>query len=141
MVDPRRIPCHRRPTRQTSPQVAHAGGQTPGGGPGAVVHASAVDQAWTEIRRQPLRLAPGWLFSPGLLYALGMRQGLFWHRTLRSLGQPVTLGDTLRAFFIGHLGKYVPGKAMVIVLRSGLLRPARWMWAWWWPAYSWPRWR
>jgi glycosyltransferase 2 family protein len=83
----------------------------------------ALVQAWQEIGRQPLRLSPAWLAVSGVLYAIGMLpEGLFWHRTLRELGQPATLGDTLRAFFIGHLGKYVPGKAMVIVLRSGLLR-------------------
>jgi hypothetical protein len=33
----------------------------------------------------------------------------------------VRLGETLRAYYIGHLGKYVPGKAMVVVLRAGLI--------------------
>lgn len=28
----------------------------------------------------------------------------------------------MRAYFIGHLGKYVPGKAMVVILRAGLVR-------------------
>jgi len=28
-----------------------------------------------------------------------------------------------RAYLIGHLGKYVPGKAMVVVLRVGLITP------------------
>ena len=27
----------------------------------------------------------------------------------------------MRAYYIGHLGKYVPGKAMVVVLRTGLI--------------------
>ena len=27
----------------------------------------------------------------------------------------------MRAFWIGHLGKYVPGKAMVVILRTGLV--------------------
>jgi len=69
------------------------------------------------------RLAPGWLLAAGGLYLLGLLpEGLFWHRVLRALGQDVRLGPTLRAYFIGHLGKYVPGKAMVVVLRAGLLR-------------------
>ena len=34
----------------------------------------------------------------------------------------VRCSNTLAAYYIGHLGKYVPGKAMVIVLRCGLLR-------------------
>ena len=38
------------------------------------------------------------------------------------MGQNVTLPQALRAYYIGHLGKYVPGKAMVVVLRTGLVR-------------------
>ena len=68
------------------------------------------------------RLSPGWLVLSGLLYLLGMLfAGLYWYRVLRDLGQEPFLGETLRAYFIGHLGKYVPGKAMVIILRAGLL--------------------
>ena len=36
----------------------------------------------------------------------------------QGLGQDVGLLETLRAYYIGHLGKYVPGKAMVIVLNG-----------------------
>jgi hypothetical protein len=32
------------------------------------------------------------------------------------------LYTSLRAYYIGHLGKYVPGKAMVVVLRAGLVQ-------------------
>jgi hypothetical protein len=62
----------------------------------------------------------------GVLYLLGMLfAGLFWHRVLHDLGQRPRLGETLRAYFIGHLGKYVPGKAMVVILRAGLLSGPR----------------
>jgi uncharacterized membrane protein YbhN (UPF0104 family) len=72
------------------------------------------------------RLGPGWLALSGLLYLLGMLfAGLFWYRVLRDLGQEPGLGESLRAYFIGHLGKYVPGKAMVIILRAGLLSGPR----------------
>jgi len=64
-----------------------------------------------------------WLAASGGLYLLGsLFCGLFWHRILRTLGQETPLLKTLRAFYIGHLGKYVPGKAMVVVLRAGLIR-------------------
>ena len=48
--------------------------------------------------------------------------GVFWHRILRALGQNVGFWTALRAFYIGHLGKYVPGKAMVVILRAGMIR-------------------
>ena len=41
----------------------------------------------------------------------------FWHRTLASLGQPVPWLAALRAYYLGHLGKYVPGKALAVILR------------------------
>ncbi len=33
--------------------------------------------------------------------------------------------NTLRAYYIGHLGKYVPGKAMVVILRTVMVRGHR----------------
>jgi hypothetical protein len=83
---------------------------------------TAVDK----LGEQPWRLRPGWLVASGGLYLLGLLPaGLFWHRVLRVLGQEARLGETLRAYYIGHLGKYVPGKAMVVILRAGLIRSHR----------------
>jgi uncharacterized membrane protein YbhN (UPF0104 family) len=71
-------------------------------------------------------LWPLWLLLAGVLYLLGLLPaGLFWHRLLLVLGQNARLGETLRAYYIGHLGKYVPGKAMVVVIRVGLIRSRR----------------
>ncbi len=84
--------------------------------------------ARTQLTHSTWRWRPslGWLALSGLLYLLGMLfAGLYWHRILRDLGQEPYLGETLRAYFIGHLGKYVPGKAMVIILRAGLLSGPR----------------
>ncbi len=62
----------------------------------------------------------------GVIYLAGMVPSwLFWHRTLWAMGQRPGLLETLRAFYIGHLGKYVPGKALVVVLRTGLVRSER----------------
>lgn len=47
---------------------------------------------------------------------------LFWHRVMRALGQSAGYGKTLLAFFASQLGKYVPGKAMVIVIRTDMVR-------------------
>jgi glycosyltransferase 2 family protein len=70
------------------------------------------------------RLRWQWLVAAAGLYVLGqLPNGLFWRSILRSLGATVPLGTTLRAFYIGHLGKYVPGKAMVVVMRTSLLVP------------------
>ena len=70
-----------------------------------------------------LWLAVSW---PALLYLAGLAPCcVFWHRTLWAMGQRPTWRESMRAFWIGHLGKYVPGKAMVVILRTGLVYSER----------------
>ncbi|HVA49190.1 MAG TPA: lysylphosphatidylglycerol synthase domain-containing protein [Pirellulales bacterium] len=82
--------------------------------------------AWQKLENEHWKLSdlrPGWLAAAAAFYLLGqLGPGWFWYRTLRWLGQPARPLDTLRAYYIGHVGKYAPGKAMVIVIRAGLLR-------------------
>ncbi|MGA2257484.1 MAG: YbhN family protein [Thermoguttaceae bacterium] len=89
-----------------------------------------MSQSWNDLGNylieQPRRLSPNWLALSGGLYLLALLpEGLFWHWALKALGQDVGLLETLRAYYVGHLGKYVPGKAMVIVLRTGLIHSHR----------------
>ncbi len=85
------------------------------------VHRTLWD-GYQQLREQPLEISSGWLAASAALYLLGTLPAcLFWWRVLRVLGQPVALGRTIRAYYIGHLGKYVPGKALVVVLRAGLV--------------------
>ena len=82
--------------------------------------------AMEELRAYHLHLHLGWLILAGVLGLLGfLPAGLFWHRLLRVLGQDAELGETLRAYYVGQLGKYVPGKFMVIVIRTGMIRSHR----------------
>jgi hypothetical protein len=46
-----------------------------------------------------------------------------WYQALRSFRQTAPCLPALDAYFLGHLGKYVPGKAMVIIMRVGRLQP------------------
>lgn len=79
-----------------------------------------------KLGADPPRIRPGWLALAGVVYLVGLLPAaLFWRRILRTLGQDAGLIETLRAYYIGHLGKYVPGKAMVVVLRTGLIRSRR----------------
>ena len=50
---------------------------------------------------------------------------IYWRLAMQSLGQQPGLYETFRAYYIGHLGKYVPGKAMVLIVRTGLLNHQR----------------
>lgn len=64
-----------------------------------------------------------WAVLSGVLYLISQFPcGWFWQGVLKGLGQRVDLFTALRAYYIGHLGKYVPGKAMVVVIRAGLIR-------------------
>jgi len=63
-----------------------------------------------------------WLALSAVTYvtALGF-SALFWFRLLRIFGQHPTALPILRAYYIGQLGKYVPGKAWALLLRGGLV--------------------
>ena len=88
-----------------------------------------VQQAIRDLDRHGFsidQIRPGWILLSGFFYLLGvLPAGLFWHRLLRAVGQRPYWLDTLRAYYIGHLGKYIPGKAMVVVLRAGLVSGER----------------
>jgi uncharacterized membrane protein YbhN (UPF0104 family) len=82
--------------------------------------------AWEQIGKHPLEIQPAWLVLSGGIYLVALLPaGWYWHHILKTLGQEAGLGETLQAYYLGHLGKYVPGKAMVIVLRTGLIRSHR----------------
>lgn len=79
-----------------------------------------------QLREHPISIDYRWLVVAGGVYLLGMLpSGFFWYRILHRLDQRPRLGETLRAYYIGHLGKYVPGKALVVILRTGLIRSRR----------------
>jgi uncharacterized membrane protein YbhN (UPF0104 family) len=61
---------------------------------------------------------PDLLALAGACYMVGMFPAWqFWRHCLIALEQPSALMATMWAYFYGNLGKYFPGKAMVIVLR------------------------
>ena len=66
-----------------------------------------------------------WLLPAGLLYIVAhLIWGTFWVQLLWHEGARVTWLQGLRAYFVSQFGKYVPGKAWVLLLRVGLLRSA-----------------
>ena len=68
--------------------------------------------------------SPVWLALAGVLYLAGLLAcAVFFERILRCSPAPVGLLPAWRAYIVSHLGKYVPGKAMVVVLRSGMVVP------------------
>ena len=79
-----------------------------------------------ELKGYRWHLEPTWLIVAGLLNLLGfLPAGLFWHRLLGVMGQEARIGESLRAYYVGQLGKYVPGKVWVVAIRTGLIRSHR----------------
>jgi uncharacterized membrane protein YbhN (UPF0104 family) len=79
-----------------------------------------------DLRRPELwqrSLHPSWLLLSAVLYLLGLGfSALYWYRLLVALGQRPLFLRTVRAHYIGQLGKYLPGKAWALLLRSNMIR-------------------
>jgi uncharacterized membrane protein YbhN (UPF0104 family) len=76
-----------------------------------------------ELFRRPLAL--GWLVPASLFYLGGLSlSALYWRRLMLHLDQPAPPAATFRAYFVGQLGKYVPGKMLALVMRAAFMRPA-----------------
>jgi glycosyltransferase 2 family protein len=81
---------------------------------------------WRDIRErgESLRIDPAWVALSVALYLAGLVAfGVYFWRVMRATATPSTFFPSLRAYLISHLGKYVPGKAMVVVMRAGLVVP------------------
>lgn len=82
-------------------------------------------KAWDQIQSAEyvLQFNGFWMAASFFFYLLSLPfPASYWHCVLRQLGQKPTLRSTIRAHLIGHLGKYVPGKIFVVLIRSGLLK-------------------
>jgi hypothetical protein len=74
---------------------------------------------WDRLRRA----RPEWLAASGAFYLLGLGfPALYWWHLQRRLGQRPAGVPAIRAYYISHLGKYLPGKAWALVLRAGLIQ-------------------
>ncbi|GBD36754.1 hypothetical protein HRbin36_01882 [bacterium HR36] len=81
---------------------------------------------WSHLPERAWSLEPGWTLLCGVIYMLAFLPSLlYWGWCLRHLGQPTPKLAIFRAYFVGHLGKYVPGKALVPILRAALLSQVR----------------
>src|SRR5689334_12763002 len=71
------------------------------------------DLSREEIRSIDVRL--GWLAASAAVYLVAMAfSGLFWLRLMYLFDQRVDAPRAFKAYFVGHLGKYLPGKAWAL---------------------------
>ena len=69
------------------------------------------------------QVKPLWIVASCLFYFAAMCSAwVYWQSLLLAMGQRPTVWQSVNAFFLGQLGKYVPGKGMVVVIRAGLIK-------------------
>ena len=67
-----------------------------------------------------------YLVLAAMSYLLGLLCfGMFWHLGLCAMGQRPTVAESLKSYALSQLGKYVPGKALVVIIRSDLVSSER----------------
>ncbi|MDO5308115.1 MAG: lysylphosphatidylglycerol synthase transmembrane domain-containing protein [Planctomycetia bacterium] len=77
---------------------------------------------WREIQTYHWNPRFHWLVASGLFYLTAyLASAIFWSLTLRWLGQKTSFYEGVKAFYYSQLGKYIPGKAMVVVIRTGIV--------------------
>lgn len=76
---------------------------------------------WDDASRRPFSLHPVWLLPAGVAYLAGWLPSVWMFRTLLGPGGGgLPFAAAARAYYCGHLGKYVPGKALALVIRGKL---------------------
>lgn len=96
---------------------------------GALVLAAVGRQgirAWAQLGSQGrlVRVDWGWIAASMAGYLGGLLAlGLVFSRVMDAGPTPVGRWAAIRAYLVSHLGKYVPGKALVVVMRVGLVTP------------------
>jgi uncharacterized membrane protein YbhN (UPF0104 family) len=78
----------------------------------------------SDVRQQPLSAAGvWWLVASGVVYTLSWLPSIwFWRQLMHALAGRVKFRDAARAYYCGQLGKYIPGKAMVLVIRGAMVK-------------------
>jgi len=81
---------------------------------------------WDEIREHQWNTNYLYLTLAGICYIIAyLPAAIYWRHVMQTLGQQPRWYETLRAYYIGHLAKYIPGKMGVLVVRVTLLNHKR----------------
>jgi hypothetical protein len=85
----------------------------------------ALARNWDDVADSLADATPGWIVAAALFAAAGMTAiAVPWRRALRLLGGDLPWGDTIARYYLGELGKYLPGGVWPVVGRGELARRA-----------------
>lgn len=80
-------------------------------------------EIWKTAPADAWKINAVWLVPATVCYIVGWLPSVaFWRAMLRGCAMQPPWYATARAYYIGALGKYVPGKAMVLVLRAAYVK-------------------
>ncbi len=83
------------------------------------------DPRWATVDHQAVHLHWGWLALATVTATVAwLPSAWFWRRLLSNLGPTPAWPQLLKSYYCGHLGKYLPGKAAAIVIRTALIKEA-----------------
>jgi glycosyltransferase 2 family protein len=81
-----------------------------------------IASALKQLEGKEISLEPFPLCLSAVLYGAGMACfGAYWRQTIHDMGGQLRAVDSQRAYFASQLGKYIPGKAWVALIRCGLV--------------------
>ncbi|QDT99627.1 lysylphosphatidylglycerol synthase transmembrane domain-containing protein [Gimesia aquarii] len=70
-----------------------------------------------------IQIKPTWLILSGICYFVAWLPSVwFWQQLMIASSERTTFWPTARAYYCGHLGKYIPGKVSVLLIRATLLK-------------------
>jgi len=70
-----------------------------------------------------IQIKPMWLILSGVCSIVAWLPSVwFWQRLMIDSGENPEFWPTARAYYCGHLGKYIPGKVSVLLIRATLLK-------------------
>lgn len=83
----------------------------------------ALRSRWAEVRDELATLHSGelWLSLAAALAGVGASSGI-WHQMLAGIGGRLPVRVSLRIFFVGQIGKYLPGAVWPAVTQAALAR-------------------
>ena len=89
----------------------------------AVAAIAALARSGSAVWRSAKDLEPGLVVAAGALVLVGLYLTMLsWRALLAAAGSPLPVGAAARVFFLGQLGKYVPGSVWPIVAQMELAK-------------------